>query len=666
MNPAYEPLFTPFSIRNTRIKNRYFMAAMGTVTHNDEDGAYLPDAVDYFVRRAAGGVGLIITGANWVDNNIEVHSPGSFPCPTICPGKYIKAARELTDRVHAFDTKIFVQLTAGLGRSAMPAMIHDRKFVAPSTISNRWNPRIECRELTTEEVERLVEQFGVSAAIAKKCGYDGVEVHAVHEGYLLDCFAMSLFNKRTDKYGGDLNGRLRFAIEIVQKIKQYCGEDFPVILRFSLKSYIKDLRQGAVPGETFTELGRDTDEGLQAARILVDAGYDALDVDAGTYDSWYWAHPPMYFDKGVYLPFAEQVKQVVDVPVLAAGRMDDPDLAAQALRDGRCDMIGLARPLLTEPDYVRKVRNDELALIRPCLCCHEGCFGRAFDGAVGSCAVNPECARERLVGITPAAEKKRVVVVGGGPAGLEAARVSALRGHDVTLLEASDALGGALKPAGVPHFKQADRDLVAWYAATLAHLGVDVRLNTRADKALLDSLKPQTVFVAEGSTPRTLALPGADGDNVVSALDVLEGKAKAGKSVVIIGAGLVACELALHLVQNGHTVTLLARHKLLRSAKLPAMNELMLRDLLVFHGVHIVEGAALESVDAKGVYYEVEGVPALAEGDTVITAVGMEANHALFDAIRDDYETVLALGDGRRVRNIFGAIWDGYEAARSL
>lgn len=367
-----------------------------------------------------------------------------------------------------------------------------------------------------------------------------------------------------------------------------------------------------------------------------------------------------------YLPFAEQVKQVVDVPVLAAGRMDDPDLAAQALRDGRCDMIGLARPLLAEPDYVRKVRNDELALIRPCLCCHEGCFGRAFDGAVGSCAVNPECARERLVGITPVAEKKRVVVVGGGPAGLEAARVSALRGHDVTLLEASDALGGALKPAGVPHFKQADRDLVAWYAATLAHLGVDVRLNTRADKALLDSLKPQTVFVAEGSTPRTLALPGADGDNVVSALDVLEGKAKAGKSVVIIGAGLVACELALHLVQNGHTVTLLARRKLLRSAKLPAMNELMLRDLLVFHGVHIVEGAALESVDAKGVYYEVEGVPALAEGDTVITAVGMEANHALFDAIRDDYETVLALGDGRRVRNIFGAIWDGYEAARSL
>ena len=468
---------------------------------------------------------------------------------------------------------------------------------------------------------------------------------------------------------------IRLAAEAMSKnTPESTGERGVIISTASIAAYDGQIGQAAYAASKGGVVGMT----LPIARDLARNGIRNMTIAPGIFGT------PMLFGMpqevqdalaaGVPFPsrlgtpedYAKLVKQAVPVPVFCAGRMDDPDLAAQALRDGRCDMIGLARPLLTDPDYVRKVRNDELALIRPCLCCHEGCFGRAFDGAVGSCAVNPECARERLVGIAPAAEKKRVVVVGGGPAGLEAARVSALRGHDVTLLEASDALGGALKPAGVPHFKQADRDLVAWYAATLAHLGVDVRLNTRADKALLDSLKPQTVFVAEGSTPRTLALPGADGDNVVSALDVLEGKAKAGKSVVIIGAGLVACELALHLVQNGHTVTLLARRKLLRSAKLPAMNELMLRDLLVFHGVHIVEGAALESVDAKGVYYEVEGVPALAEGDTVITAVGMEANHALFDAIRDDYETVLALGDGRRVRNIFGAIWDGYEAARSL
>ena len=664
MTTTHKTLFTPFSIRKTSIKNRYYMAAMGTTSPNDENGAYLPAAVDYYVARAAGGVGLIITGANWVDNNIEVHSACSFPCPTQCPGKYIKSARELTDRVHAFDSKIFVQLTAGLGRSAMPAMIHNRTFVAPSPVTNRWNPKINCRELTTEEVERIVEQFGVSAAICKKCGYDGVEVHAVHEGYLLDCFSMSLFNQRTDKYGGDLRGRLTFAIEIVQKIKKYCGEDFPVILRFSLKSYIKDIRQGGLPGEEFTELGRDTEEGLEAAKILVEAGYDALDVDAGTYDSWYWAHPPMYFDKGVYLPFAEKVKQVVDVPILAAGRMDDPDLAAEAIIDGKCDMIGLARPLLTEPEYVNKVRNGRLELIRPCLCCHEGCFGRAFDGAVGSCAVNPESSRERLVGVVPASARKKVAVVGGGPAGLEAARVSALRGHEVTLIEASDKLGGALVPAGAPKFKKADRELIAWYEATLKSLGVTVLLNTRADKTLLDSLAPQTVFVAEGSTPRKLDVPGADSNKVTDPLAVLNGAVTVGDRVTIIGAGLVACELALHLVQEGHEVTLLARRTLLKSSKLPPMNEFMLRDLLNFNKVNIVERAAIEFIDNDGVHYSVDGTAFVSSADSVVAAVGMESRHELFDAVKYDYENVYALGDGRRVRNIMGAIWDGYEAAR--
>ena len=661
----YPELFTPISIGKVQMKNRFAMAPMGPLGLADAQGGFNQRGIDYYTERAKGGTGLIITGVTFSDCTVEMQSMPNCPNSTYNPVHFVRTGREMTERIHAYGSKIFLQMSGGFGRVTIPTNLGEFPPVAPSPIPHRWLDKT-CRALTVDEIHAIVESFGKGAYNAKRAGFDGVEIHAVHEGYLIDQFAISFFNHRTDEYGGSLENRLRFAREIVEEIKKTCGADFPVALRFSPKSMIKDWREGALPGEEFAEKGRDMEEGLEAAKLLISYGYDALDVDVGSYDSWWWSHPPMYQKKGLYRKYAKAIKEVVDVPVLAAGRMDDPDLAAQALRDGRCDMIGLARPLLTEPDYVRKVRNDELALIRPCLCCHEGCFGRAFNGAVGSCAVNPECARERLVGITPAAEKKCVVVVGGGPAGLEAARVSALRGHDVTLLEASDALGGALKPAGVPHFKQADRDLVAWYAATLAHLGVDVRLNTRADKALLDSLKPQTVFVAEGSTPRTLALPGADGDNVVSALDVLEGKAKAGKSVVIIGAGLVACELALHLVQNGHTVTLLARRKLLRSAKLPAMNELMLRDLLVFHGVHIVEGAALESVDAKGVYYEVEGVPALAEGDTVITAVGMEANHALFDAIRDDYETVLALGDGRRVRNIFGAIWDGYEAARSL
>ena len=520
MNPAYEPLFTPFSIRNTRIKNRYFMAAMGTVTHNDEDGAYLPDAVDYFVRRAAGGVGLIITGANWVDNNIEVHSPGSFPCPTICPGKYIKAARELTDRVHAFDTKIFVQLTAGLGRSAMPAMIHDRKFVAPSTISNRWNPRIECRELTTEEVERLVEQFGVSAAIAKKCGYDGVEVHAVHEGYLLDCFAMSLFNKRTDKYGCDLTGRLRFAIEIVQKIKQYCGEDFPVILRFSLKSYIKDLRQGAVPGETFTELGRDTDEGLQAARILVDAGYDALDVDAGTYDSWYWAHPPVYMPPNCNIADVEHIKNFTTKPVVCAGKME-PEFAAKEIAEGRIDAMGVGRQNLVDPEWINKLLEDREEEIKPCINCHNACFNfncskgtpnmQPMDDALhlARCALTPPTMQHNKYKIVPTKSPKKVAIIGAGIGGMECALVLKQRGHTPVIFEKTGELGGLFLTASAMSFKENDKELIRWYLNEIAKEGIDVRFNTEVTDAEYVS-----TITAPGVKPvlqDTVALTYADG-----------------------------------------------------------------------------------------------------------------------------------------------------------
>ncbi len=666
MNEAYKELFTPFTICGQTIKNRYYMAAMGTTSPNDEDGAYTAASVEYYARRAAGGAGLIITGANWVDNNIEVHSPSTFPCPTQCPGKYIKTARELTDRCHAFGAKVFVQLTAGLGRSAMPAMIHGKTYVAPSPTTNRWNPRINHRELTTEEVERIVEQFGVAAAICKRCGYDGVEIHAVHEGYLLDCFALALFNQRTDKYGGDLRGRLTFAIEIVQKIKKYCGADFPVLLRFSLKSYIKGIRQGALPGEEFTELGRDTAEGIEAAKILVDAGYDALDVDAGTYDSWYWSHPPMYFKRGVYLPFAETLKKEVSVPILAAGRMDDPLMAAEALRSGKCDMIGLARPLLADPEYVRKVRNGQEARIRPCLGCHESCFGRAFTGAVGSCAVNPESSRETMVSIVPALQKKKVAVVGGGPAGMEAARVSALRGHEVVLFEASDSLGGAMKLAGVPDFKFLDRELVTWYKNELARLGVDVRLNTPATKELLDAYGPDTVFVAAGSRPKALSIPGADGAQVISAHAALEDIGKVGQNVVVIGGGLIGCETALHLAMTGRAVSVLARREILKRANLPAMNDMMLRDLLTFNHVKVLNKTIPTAISAEGVSVTIDGAGDFIPADTVIVAVGEDPVRGLYEEIRDCYENVLAIGDCQKVRNIQNAIWDGFEVARTL
>ena len=668
MNPNHKSLFEPFKIGNVEIKNKFCMAPMGTLSHTDEMNAYTRDAVDYYSQRAKGGLGLIITGANWVESGVEKHVDAFFPSPTTDESYYEKMAKEIIDKVHPYGTKIFLQLTAGLGRSALPTALRSTlDFVAPSKVMNRWIDK-ECRELTTSEVEHIVEKFGEAAYTAKKIGFDGVEVHAMHEGYLLDCFTMSLFNQRTDKYGGDLRGRLTFAIEILETIKKRCGKDFPVILRFSIKSYIKALRQGAVPGESFDELGRDVAESLEAAKILQEAGYDAFDADAGTYDAWYWAHPPMYFEKGMYLPLTEQLKKVSTVPVIVAGRMDDPDMAAQALKDGKIDAVGLGRQVLTDPEYVNKVMSGDLQDIRPCLGCHDGCFGRLLEGGRGSCAVNPECGRENFVQLMPAIKAKNVVVVGGGPAGLEAARVSALRGHKVTLFEASDQIGGALRVGGMPSFKKDDLILIDWYKHQLEKYDVDVKLNTKADKENIAALKPDAVFVAEGSKPICPTLSGMDKENVMLAEDVLLGKKQVDGHSVIIGGGLVGCELALHLAQQGKKVTIVEALKDILSAgsPVPPMNEWMLRDLLSFHGVDIVKNTMLSAVNDNGIEVTSGDTKSTIEADNVIIAIGYKSKSDLFNELRYDYPIIYNLGDGEKVRNIRAAIWDGFEVARTI
>ena len=666
MEEKHKILFEPMRIGSVEIKNRFFMAPMLTPAEVDQDNCYTPRSVAYYVSRAKGGVGLIITGANFAENTVEPHTAGSAPCPTTLPSKYVKQAREMTDRVHAFGTKIFLQITAGFGRSALPGAVPSSKMVAPSEISNRWQPDIICRELKTEEVEAIVKAMGQSALIAKRSGFDGVEIHAVHEGYLLDCFTMSLFNKRADKYGGDLRGRLRFACEIVQEIKKTCGEDFPVVLRFSIKSFVKAIRQGVVPGEVFDEMGRDIAESREAIPILEEAGYDAFDCDAGTYDSWYWSHPPMYFEKGLYLPLISQVRECITKPVLAAGRMDNADMAAEAVHSRTIDGVGLGRPLLADPDYCNKLRASRVENIRPCLSCHDGCFGRLFQGGQGSCAVNPECGREISVGICEASRKRKVVVVGGGPAGLEAARVSALRGHDVTLFEARDKLGGALLISGVPKFKEDDRALAAWYAEELGRLNVDTRLSCKADKATVEALNPDVVLMAEGGVPVVPDIKGAS--EAVLAQDVLLGNVPAKESVIVIGGGLVGCELALHLAQNGKKVSIVEvlPDILKAGSPVPPMNEWMLRDLLTFNKVEIIAGAKVTAIKSGGICYEKDGKENALSAEQVVLAIGYRIEHSLFDELKYDYAEIYNLGDAREVRNIRGAIWDAFEVARSI
>ena len=440
-------LFSPISIGKVSIKNRFAMAPMGPLGLGDAQGGFNQRGIDYYTARARGGTGLIITGVTFVDNTIEEHGMPNCPNSTYNPVQFVRTAREMTERVHAYNARIFLQMSGGFGRVTIPTNLGEFPPVAPSPIQHRWLDKT-CRALTVDEIHELVRDFGEGAYNAKRAGFDGVQIHAVHEGYLIDQFAISLFNQRTDEYGGSLENRLRFAREIVEEIKRRCGQDFPVMLRYSPKSFIKALREGALPGEEFEEKGRDLPEGVEAAKLLVSYGYDALDVDVGSYDAWWWSHPPMYQKKGLYMPYAKLVKENVDVPVLCAGRMDDPDMAEGAVNDGVCDIISLGRPLLADPDYVNKLRRGERKCIRPCISCQEGCMGRIQEYSMVNCAVNPQAARERVTAYNPVLKAKRVLVIGGGVAGCEAARVLAERGHKPEIMERSGHLGGNLRRRG--------------------------------------------------------------------------------------------------------------------------------------------------------------------------------------------------------------------------
>jgi len=665
MKAKYQNLFEPIKIGGVEIKNRFVLAPMGPGGLCAADGTFNERGVEYYVERAKGGTGLIMTGVTYVENDIEKCSMPSVACPTINPLNFVATGKKMTERIHAHGSKIFLQLSAGFGRVSIPTVV-GKTAVGPSPIPHRWLPDVVCRELTIEEIKTYVKKFAESAVIAKNAGFDGVEIHAVHEGYLLDQFAISFFNKRTDEYGGSLRNRLRFATEIVRAIKEACGQDFPVSLRYSIKSFIKDWKQGGLPGEEFEEKGRDIEEGIEAAKILEEAGYDAFNGDVGSYDSWYWAHPPMYQEKGLYLPYNEILKKILKVPVITAGRMEDPELASDAIEQGKTDMIGLGRPLLADAEIPNKILADEYDRVRPCLSCQEGCMGRLASFSSISCAVNPACGREAEYGLKPADIKKSIVIIGGGVAGLEAARVCAIRGHKVALFEKTDRLGGNIIPGGVPDFKEDDRALAKWYTNELKDLNVAVHYSTTVTKDKLKEIKADEVILATGSIPRTLNIGNAK--NVYTAEEVLLGEKDPGESIIIIGAGLVGCETALWLVDQGKKVTIVELQDgiLKVGGPLCHANEDMLKDLVKFKNIDVRLNTSIASAADSGFVLKSGDKEEILKADSAIVCIGYVSEKSLYNDVKFEIPKVHLIGDASQVKNIMYAIWDAYEVARNI
>lgn len=661
----YQKLFTPVSIGNVQLKNRFALAPMGPLGLGDASGGFNQRGIDYYTERAKGGTGLIITGVTFVDNEVEEHGMPNCPSPTYDSVHFTRTAREMTERIHAYGAKVFLQMSAGFGRVTIPTNLGEYPPVAPSPIPHRWLDKI-CRELTVEEIHKIVKSFGLGAYNAKRAGFDGVQIHAVHEGYLLDQFAISMFNHRTDEYGGSLENRLRFAKEVVEEIKYRCGQDFVVTLRFSPKSMIKDWRVGALPGETFTEMGRDLPEGIEAAKLLVQYGYDALDVDVGSYDAWWWSHPPMYQEKGLYRTYAKLVKDAVDVPVILAGRMDNPDMALASLENGDCDIISLGRPLLADPDYVKKLRCGKTDEIRPCISCQEGCMGRIQNYSMLNCAVNPQACKEGPNAYRPIFRSRKVMVIGGGVAGCEAARVLAIRGHKPVLFEKTGVLGGNLIPGGAPSFKEDDIALAKWYARQMELLGVEVHMNTEVTKEMVLSGGYDTVIVATGSTPKVFSL--GDDEKVYTAADVLTGTKDPGDTTVIVGGGLVGLELALDLAEKGKKVTVVeAMDKLLAvNGPICSANKEMLLELVPFKGIDVVCSARVKSYHDGKLCYEKDGENHSIAADSVILAVGYREEKSLYEELQYEIPDIYLLGDAKNVSNIMYAIWDAFEVANHI
>ena len=684
MEQRLEPLFTPWKIGSCEIKNRVVLTSMGGTdlfgwmekNHFDKDGAR------FILEVAKNNAGLVLPGCQPVYNPM-------FGQWLHKNKKMFEDLKAWMPEFHKTGAKLFVQLTAGFGRSftvsemmeklytnpalrvlSKPFMDLDKITASASPSPNRWSDKIPSREMTKAEIQEFIDSFAKSAKLLKDAGVDGVEVHAVHEGYLLDQFTLKYVNKRTDEYGGSFENRYRFAVEIVKAIKKACGNDFPVSLRYSVISKTKGFRQGALPGEDYVEVGRDMEESEKAVKYLEEAGYDCLNCDNGTYDAWYWAHPPVYMPENCNLEDVEHIKNFTNLPVICAGRLD-PRVAADAIKEGKLDGAGFARQFLADQEWVTKLINGKEDDIRPCILCHNGCFNMCHYKGVPNdqelsdslhlsrCAVNAETMQWNKHYIKKTSSPKTVHIVGGGIGGMEAARVLKLRGHKPVIHEKSGVLGGTFIPASAESYKGKLRELLKWYIRQMDVLGIEVHLNDEVKD--ISKFGDAPVIIATGSVPRKLKrVPGYE--KMVEACDFLNGT-PVGETVAVIGGGLTGSEIAYELALKGNKPIIVEMKDDLVSQKGVCLaNSSYLREWFALNKVPVYLETILKEVkDGSIICTDKSGKELEIKCDSVISCAGY-----IPAPLAEKSGKVFLVGDCLAIGNLRSVVWRAYDVAMKI
>ena len=697
MNPKYEALFTPWKVGNVEVKNRIVQCSMGGTSlfgwmepsHLDKEAAY------FLLNRAQDGVGLILPGMQCIKDAIG----GRWLYQN---EKMFKDLKKYMEEFHKTGAKLFIQLAAGMGRSmaitkpmilllqhpvlgklASPVADLDYITASASATPNRWYDEVKSRPMTIKEIHDQVEAFAKTSKLLKEAGVDGVEIHAVHEGYLLDQFTISNMNYRTDEYGGSFENRYRFPVEIVQAIKRECGSDFPVSLRYSVVSKTKDWGKGAMPyEEDFKEFGRDMEESEKAVKYLEDAGYDMFNCDNGTYDAWYWAHPPQYMPDNCNLSYVEHIKNYTSKPVVCAGRMD-PVKASEEIAAGKLDAVAIARQNLVDHEWIHKILEGREDEIKPCIRCHNGCFNMAkFAGTpniqhlgdslhLARCALNPTTMQHNKYKIVPAKSPKKVAVIGGGIGGMECALVLKQRGHIPVLFEKSGELGGLFLTASAMTFKENDKELIRWYRREIEKSGIEVHLNTEVND--LGTLRGyDDIIVATGSVPRTM--PGIKGfEKALTFTQILKEKHELGDKVLFIGGGQSSCEAAYDLLLNygKHPIIVEYANDLVAAQATCLANTSYLRDAMEYHKVPVYLHSTVTEITDKGctVKNVQTGETFFVECDNVVNGIGFVptpvGGRTASRKVKGK-ETIFRVGDCVAIGNLRTVIWRAWDVCMKI